>query len=135
MASPDESLDAEKARDEPSRQPIDQLPPEVIRAAVARATQSFTSVQLAMGPAPNEFVQKLEPAHITELLEANDRERKRNHDSNRLYFAGTLIAFFGISWLFLGYQKGELVEKIVLHLMSFGAGALGGYGFAKAKIS
>jgi len=101
---------------------------------------------MMMGSGPfNPLHQKMNEAHVTQVLDLatkhDEREfnlalRQQDHrDSNRWFLLGTLalvlIAFGFVCVLFKDNK--EILIPVVTGLLSFGAGALGGYGLGRSK--
>jgi len=84
------------------------------------------------------IAQKVTRDHITEAIKhAGEREQFANTErmlSTSLMGGVGLLAFlfvFGICWLFLSFNKPELLEKILPPLITFVTGAFGGFGFGR----
>ena len=76
--------------------------------------------------------------HITEAIKhAGERERfthtERILSTSLLGVVGVLalLFVFGICWLFLSFNKPELLEKILPPLITFATGAFGGFGIGR----
>lgn len=77
----------------------------------------------------NPLVEKMQPEHVTTVLENSDKSDAREHFSKRCYLGLGLFALFAICWLFLAYGATEHIDAIVSGV----AGLIGGYGLGKAS--
>lgn len=93
-------------------------------------------MQVQVGPAPNELLAKLEPGHITTLIQDAGREKQRSDERKMFALKGAIIGGIGgfllLCWLFLHYEKPELLKDILLLFTGLVGGFLGGLGVGKA---
>lgn len=113
------------------------VPQEAVAVAAQEAGklihQHTVGLGLQFGPPPHPLAAQVTPEHVTQSIAAADKQDERRHYSGRFCLVGIIVAFFFTSWLFLWYSKPELLEKILVPFLTFGAGAMGGYGYAKSK--
>ncbi len=109
------------------------------QAARQTAQQAFGlhhQFGLQIGPAPDALIAKLDPPHITSLLENAERENNRNDSRKKQFFWGTIgigtAGFLFLCWLFLYFQKPELLQAVLTLFGGFLAGFAGGYGFGRS---
>jgi hypothetical protein len=103
-------------------------------------------VQTAFGAPPQRgadlIAGKITGEHISSAfaMYEKDSERKSNEKRLGMYLAfatiiTVLVFVLILCLLFLIYNKPEFIEKIVIAMVSFAAGGLGGFGIAKSTAS
>jgi MFS family permease len=88
---------------------------------------------LQFGPVADRIVAKMNSTHLTALIEqSGEDDRRRSAERSRgrtiaAVLAVFLLTFlFGLCWLFLAYQKSELLQGIIgLVVGAFGGGGVG----------
>ncbi|HEX5443683.1 MAG TPA: hypothetical protein VFW87_07635 [Pirellulales bacterium] len=124
----------------PAATPPSELAVQDARALAMQAQQRLLQtghfgMQVQVGPAPNELLAKLEPAHFTRLIDSAEAEQKRSHERKQSAFWGSLVGGIGgfllLCWLFLHYGKTELLKDILLLFTGLVGGFLSGLGFGK----
>lgn len=105
------------------------LPPEV-----RRSVELMFSMQRMSGPMPSPLLQKIEPQHITKLLDSAEKTEQRAYDdaqaSRRWGFAYLLVfcAVFVFATVFLVKADKELFKEVMKIGVSFVGGFGGGIG-------
>jgi len=101
--------------------------PELVREETRRAVQHMVGFQLTTGPAPNAFIEKLQPAHIDKILDGADSDSKREHFRLLTFGIGGALGFLVLCYLFLHFQQQAMLDKILTLFVGF----IGGFGFGR----
>jgi len=87
---------------------------------------------------PDQFLEKLDKAQITQLLNQVETENLRGHQRQVLatwmafgVVALIVLMIISLSWLFLSYQKGDLLREIIALLIGLGGGGTAGFGLGR----
>lgn len=95
--------------------------------------------QISTGPAPDKFLEKMQPEHIDKVLAYTDAQKAREHTQKTHFFWGTLIigvvGFLGLCWMFLAYAETAMLEKILALFIGLVGGGAAGYGYGKKQSS
>lgn len=138
---PDEVQPDAQSPAAPAAPPAAELAVQDARALAMQAQQRFLQtphfgMQVQVGPAPNELLAKLDASHITKFIDSAEAEQRRSHERKQHNFWGLLIAgvlgFFGVCWLFLAYDKSDLLKEILALFTGLVGGFLSGFGVGRA---
>jgi F0F1-type ATP synthase assembly protein I len=98
-----------------------------------------------IGPAPqigDAIVAKLKDEHLSKIIDHSESENKRKSGEriHSMYLAcgsiaGILVFILILSYLFLRFQKAELLQPLITGILGFAAGALSGYGYGRSTSS
>jgi hypothetical protein len=110
------------------------IPPEILQEIAQKVfpqIQTATGVQVAIGPPPNAFIEKLQPEHITSIIGHTAKDKERQSYIFLATIVIGIVGFLAICWLFLAFQKDAMLEGV----LKVFAGFLGGFGsgFAAAR--
>ncbi|MBC6406722.1 MAG: hypothetical protein GDA40_00790 [Rhodobacteraceae bacterium] len=105
--------------------------PEPERRFISR----FMAVS-SRGPRPNPILEKIEPEHITQMIQGHEKESERRHKERKekrkdifLYVILSPFVLCGLAWFFIYLlQDRALFWQIATHLFTLVAGGLGGWG-------
>lgn len=99
------------------------------------ARQMVQHFGLQVGPAPDAFLDKLEPQHITQLLSAAENDSVRGDSRTKQIFWGSIVvstvATLFMCWIFLHYEKSELLKDTLQILLTAIVSFAGGFGFGR----
>jgi hypothetical protein len=117
--------------------------------SVARPHESLTSVddapvsesvieqfvaQMWNGNDRDQLLDKLSQAQLGQILDQTERDADRSFKLQSqaikvILFVVVVAALlvFGLCWLFLGYQKGDLLRELFILLLGIGSGGIGGF--------
>ena len=115
--------------DAPSQKPPEPILGEVVRDEVRKRIlpEGMFGVQVAMGAAPNAFIEKLQPGHIDKVLDYTREEKTQEHWRIIYIFGGGVLAFLLLCAMFLYAEKDAILEKLVAAFIGF----IGGFGVGK----
>ena len=85
-------------------------------------------MQVAIGPPPNAFIEKLQPGHITTIIEQSGKDSRQEHWRSLIYFIGGVVGFLILCGLFLGFGK----EALLMPILTAFVGFAGGFGIGRA---
>ena len=84
------------------------------------------------------FIEKLNTAQITQVLNQVETENQRGHQRQVLttwmalgVTALIVLMIISLCWLFLSYQKGDLLREIIALLIGLGGGGTAGFGLGR----
>lgn len=100
---------------------------EEVRKIAVPQIQHAMGFQVAMGPPPNTFIEKLQPGHIQTILDHTKADKSQEHYRIMILFIASLLAFLGICGMFLYAGKDASLEKIISAFIGF----VGGFGVGK----
>jgi hypothetical protein len=87
---------------------------------------------------PDTIASKLTPEHISSALNeyAKDKERKQETTKLGMYLAfaslvGVLLFVLFLCWMFLQFNKPELLEKIIALIIGLFGGGVTGFGIGR----
>ncbi len=113
---------------------------EMGEVSIERVMQGFAHFALSHTPEEEPHVQ-LEGEQVDRFLELADKSDERSHkrDMSRMTLsvsalAALLIFILLLSWLFLSYQKSEVLVPLVMAIGGLITGFIGGYGWAKKEV-
>lgn len=112
---------------------ITPVPADIAKEAVSKQIHQMAfGLQLSQPTAPaTALVEKLEPSHITSVIANSEAENKREHESTRMFFFGSVIGAMLLCSLFLYFNQASLVEKVLAAFLGFA----GGYGYGRSSKS
>ena len=95
----------------------------------------FMAGGLNVGGPPTQLTEE-QTGKLIEFEEANAQRRyeldnKRREDQRFVtvyVFTAAIVGVIAVSWLFLAYDKSELVQPLLTFFAGLAAGGLGGYG-------
>jgi hypothetical protein len=102
---------------------------ELLKRIDAGSTQQSFGFQLAMGPQPNAFVEKLKPEHMASVIKQIGEDSGREHTRHIVYFAGGVLGFLVLCGLFLGFGK----ESLLMPILTAFVGFAGGFGIGRSS--
>lgn len=119
---------------------LDGLPKDAKQVVEKLAISQFGMMGIGHLSQENEVAKKIDANHITSYLEGAreqmQHEYKERHE-RKIYNA--ILVFGGLAFLLLLIvllqDKPDILEKIIYVVTSFVAGAFGGYGLGKQKVS
>ena len=122
-------------------------PPTTITSVNTQTPTSFTPILPGVGPqsvfglsiqhgqSTDALVAKMSDAHLTQVIAQAEQDSSRRHTENMSWMRlmtvltiAVILATIAICYLFLRYQKGDLLEPIIHVLVGLLSGGLGGYG-------
>jgi hypothetical protein len=90
------------------------------------------------GLSPGSFLDKLSTDQLGKLIDQSDQEDTRQHQLRRernwmtFGFLVTVLILIGfLCWLFLSYEKGDLLREIIALFIGLGGGGVGGYSVGR----
>jgi Fe2+ transport system protein B len=114
----------------PPNDVLSRMPKEIRQTVEFFGAQMMGSVQRR-----NPLVDKLQPEHITKLIESADREsRYAFDDAQRNRWFGLAILIFGLAFMaflvfYLSSGNPDLLEKVLALVAGFVGGFGGGYAY------
>lgn len=107
--------------------------PQIAPARVAQ--QMIHQLGVQIGPAPNALLEKLDSQHIGQLLTLTENDSKRNDSWRKQAFWGAIIVATAgtliMCWMFLHYDKPELLKETLALLLTALVSFAGGFGFGR----
>ena len=107
--------------------------------SIERVMQGFAHFALSHTPEEEPNV-SLEGEQVDRFLELADKSDERSHKRDMSKMMLTVIALAALfifilllSWLFLSYQKSEVLVPLVTAIGGLITGFIGGYGWAKRE--
>ena len=111
-----------------------EIQPEVLDK-LPRGTKKSLSMFMS-GPMPHPIYSKIQPEHITKLLELTDKDNERdfrdkvlNHKWNFAWLVVIMGSIIAAILIFLYWNKSEYITPIITAIIA----GLGGYGFGKSR--
>ena len=105
--------------------------PEVVRDEVRRrlpgSVQHAVGFQVTTGPPPDAFLEKLQPEHITKVLDYTRQDKKDEHWRLIYYYGVGIIGFLLLCIVFLYAGKDAILKEIISAFIGFA----GGFGVGK----
>ena len=96
-------------------------------------------LQISHGATPDKFVEKMQPEHISKVLDYTEEQNKREHSEKKQFFWGGLLVgvagFLLLCWLFISFKETVLLEKVLFLFVGLVGGLFTGYGIGKKSKS
>ncbi len=88
----------------------------------------------------DSFIDKLDTKQLGKLLDQAGEDGKRQHQLDVQRYWMTFLLLFSVPvfvlllcWIFLNYEKGDLLREIIALLIGLGGGGAGGYTLGRAS--
>lgn len=109
-----------------------------IQREIVTHSEEFRAFMMQSGFPGMEISNKITPEHINQMLATEDKKvdiaLKDRHEDRIFKFAITFIAVIAIGVLCVVFKDNiESLQKIIIPILSFLAGVVGGYGYGKTK--
>jgi hypothetical protein len=104
---------------------------------IISSSSTIHAMMMAANPG-SDLMDKLEPAHITQMFENDEKQSERdfkNQHENRnfIIILASLVIIFVIVFCLLFRTDKEMIDKIVIPLATLVVGGFGGYGIGVIK--